>query len=284
MKTPMSHTALSIRTIQSSNSTPQSSTYPSAYPSEDEDESENPSKTFKFLELPSELRNKVYEHHFIGAPSVIDLDPDNFKNIHRKFLLFLVSKQVHEEASHYFYATHTIRLFPIHPGRFFKTKKPLLARLPPRYRESITSLQLRLGPGFNAPPRGWVVNDQLGLADIKTARVLEVFVQVDTSDPIFKGFRKDDDGFYEKFSGNLLNEVLISVPSIVEVQLDAYSSVHKDGKMMTGLIQIANRHKKLISWGPERGWREDKDIEWAESYMSLAKPTLPSQSEVSVVS
>jgi hypothetical protein len=265
-----SRSTLSIRTIKSKSTTPQSSAHPSAYPSENEEHKEV-LKPFKFFELPSELRNKIYDLHFCGAPSIIDLDPDNFKTIHRQFPLLFVSKQMHEEASHYFYSTRTIRIFPTHPGRFFKTKRPLLVRLPGRYRACLTSLQLRLGPGFSNPPRGWVVNDALGLKDATSVRVLKVFVEVDTSNPIFKGFRNAVDGFYEKFSSKLLDQILISVPSIFEVQFDAYPSVGREGEMMTGLIDVARRHKKLISWGPERGWNEENDDSWDGDGLVAAK-------------
>jgi hypothetical protein len=272
-------------TIPSTNTTPQSSAYPSAYPPEDEEEVVRKVKPFKFLELPSELRNKIYEFHFLDAPLIIDLDPDNYKSIHRKFSLFLVSKQIHDEASHYFYSTRTIRLFPTHGRWFFKSKKPLLARLPPRYRESITSFQLRLGPGFNNPPQGWVVNDALGLRDATDARVLHVYVEVDTSDPIFKGFRRAEDGFYENFSRNLQNQVLSSLPSIVEVQFDGYRSVQKNGNMMRGLIENATKHKKLISWGPERRWGEEDEGKWADDILMKENTTVPiACAEITVVS
>jgi hypothetical protein len=253
------------KTILSSSSIPPPSPSPTARPLSIEDPPGDIVKPFKFFDLPSELRNKIYEIHFNSIPTILDLDPDNYKVIGGKLPLLLVSKQIHEEAAHYFYASHTVRLFPTHPGRFFKTKKPLLARLPSRHRASITSIQLRLGPGFTNPPRGWVVNDALGLQDTVSVRLLAVFVEVDTSDPIFKGFRRDEDGFYEKFSRDLLNQVLISVPSILEVQFDAYPSVREEGDMMRGLLAAANKHKKLISWGPERGWNEQQGLNRAWS-------------------
>jgi hypothetical protein len=248
------------KTIPSISNIPPPSPSPTAPPLSIEDPPGDIAKPFRFFDLPSELRNKIYEIHFNSTPSILDLDPDNYKVIGGKFPLLLVSKQIHEEAAHYFYATHIVRLFPTHPGRFFKTKKPLLARLPSRHRASITSIQLRLGPGFTNPPRGWVVNDALGLQDTVSVRLLAVFVEVDTSDPIFKGFRRDEDGFYENFSRDLLNQVLISVPSILEVQFDAYPSVRREGDMMRGLLAVANKHKKLISWGPERGWDEQQGL------------------------
>ncbi|KAH8813050.1 hypothetical protein F5884DRAFT_634451, partial [Xylogone sp. PMI_703] len=244
-------------------STPASSQYPSAYPSEDESEESRASKKapFPFLSLPSELRNKIYCMIFQPCPQVIDLDPSTFTVLSRTNIraLFLVSKQVYEESTHAFFSIHTFRLFPTHPGRYFKTKKPLLSRLPPQYRASITTLELRLGPGWNNPPRGWIVNPALGLRDCKNARVLKVFVECDPSDGIFKGFRHSD-GFYEKFSQALLHDVLVDVPSIKIVEFDAWSSVKRGGDMIKGLLQVLGEFKnKIIAWGPERGWDADED-------------------------
>lgn len=250
----------------STTSTP-TSTQTSAYPSEDEDEDDDellPKKLkhFLFLDLPSELRNRVYGFVFSGAPAVIDLDPDNYGTIYRKMSIFLVCRQMCDEAQHHFYSTQTFRLFPTYPGRFFKTKKPLLARLSPRNRASISTFQLRLGPGWNKPPRGWVVNDALGLKDAVKVRILKCFIEVDPTDKIFAGFRSDI--FYEKFSRKLLEEILVELPSLTEIQFDAYPSVKKDGAMVRGLVEVALQHNKLISWGPERGWNNDEGADLEE--------------------
>jgi hypothetical protein len=262
----MNHSVLTLRTRgggagRSGTSTPQSS----AYPSDDESPTQEEIKAFRLLDLPSELRLKIYGILFQTIPDVIDLDPDNFRNIHRKLFILYVSKQINAEASHFLYSTNTFRIFPCHPGRFFKTKRPLLARLSPRCRASISSLELRLGPGFANPPKGWAVTEGLGLKDAVNVRILKVMVQVDTSNPIFNGFRAKgaEDAFYENFSKGLLDKVLTSVPSINEVQFDAWSSVQKDGAMLRALLDVANKHKKLISWGPESGWDKEKGKDWA---------------------
>lgn len=54
--------------------------------------------------------------------------------------------------------------------------------------------------------------------------------------------------------------ILSQVPSIVEVQFDGYPSVQRDGGMMTALLEVVGRYNKLVSWGPERGWREEVDV------------------------
>jgi len=267
MAPAMRHHALSIRnhrraiasTSVSGSTAPNSSTYPSAHSSESEDMNPTTSskikQTFPFLSLPSELRTKIYSLVFTPFPTVIDLDPTTFSIIHRHKLisLFSVSKQLYHESSHHFFSTHTFRIFPIHPGRYFKAKKPLLARLPSHYRSSIVTLELRLGPGWNNPPRSWAVTPLLGLLDCTSVRVLKIFVECDPSDAIYKGFRVGD-GFYEGFCQELLEGILRDVKGVETVEFDAFPGVTRSGDMMRGLREVVERHGKVVGWGPERGW------------------------------
>lgn len=219
-----------------------------------------PVKPFPFLDLPSELRIKVYEHYFSDAEKVLDLDRDNYKRYHKALGFVRVCRLVHTELTHLFYSTRAIRVFPTQPGKYFKSKKPLLARLKPIQRQCITSLELRLGPGWNAPPRGWVVNDALGLKDCSNLRKLTVYVECDPSDNAFKGFRRSE-GFYENFSSRLLVSVLDELPENTAIEFEAYSSVKKTGAMMRGLLDIATQSKRRILWGPERGWTDGPEVE-----------------------
>lgn len=204
---------------------------------------------------------------FNSKNSVIDLDPATFRLFRNQVLpLLKVCRQVHTEALHRFFSTNTFRLFPTYPGRYFKAKKPLLARLPEKYRAAMTSLDLRLGPGWSNPPRGWVVNDALGLADCTSVRILKVFVEMDPSDPMFNGYRKHD-GFYEEFCAELLEGILNNVPSIKVVEFDGYNSVKRVGPMMSGLGQVVARLNKDVSWGPERGWAEEVDQLWLDALL-----------------
>lgn len=274
--------------ISSNLTTPLSSAYPSTYASEVEGDSSDVNsipigdlslgpprpkrhKPFPFMDLPSELRLKVYEFHFAENSGVVDLDPDNHKRLHRKLAIFKTCRQVYSEASHLYYSTRPFRIFPTHPGRFFKTKKPLLARLTSSKRACLTSLELRLGPGWNKPPRGWVVNPALGLHDCVNVRRLNVFVECDPSDAIFKGFRRSE-GFYEGFSRGLLEEVLTQLPQLHTVHFDAWSSVKKSGAMMRGLLDVTAAHDRMIRWGPERGWTEDPDEDEEAAAVTLVPP------------
>ncbi|KAF4344083.1 hypothetical protein FBEOM_1955 [Fusarium beomiforme] len=223
-----------------------------------------PKTPFHFLSLPAEVRIQIYTYFFDDVDTLLDLGPQNYKQVHKKLGLMRVCRQVHDEATFAFYSTRTFRLFPTYPGKYFKSKKPLLARLKPQQRKFITSLQLRLGPGWGAPPRGWVVNPALGLADCVDVKCLKVFVEFDPSDKSIQGFRRAD-GFYEAFSQNLLTDVLEALPSVHTVEFDGWPAVKKSGDMMQGLLGVVNEAGLAIEWGPERGWTDADEDEQVDT-------------------
>ncbi|KAF5704375.1 hypothetical protein FMUND_12563 [Fusarium mundagurra] len=223
-----------------------------------------PKTPFHFLSLPAEVRIQIYTYFFDDVDKILDLGPQNYKRVHKKLGLMRVCRQVHDEATFAFYSTRTFRLFPTYPGKYFKSKKPLLARLKPQQRRYITSLQLRLGPGWGAPPKGWVVNPALGLSDCVDVGRLSVFVECDPNDKFYEGFRRGE-GFYEGFCQNLLADVLADLPSVHTVQLDGYSHIRKSGDMMRGLIDVATEAGLTIEWGPESGWTDSSVDEEGET-------------------
>ncbi|CCF37602.1 hypothetical protein CH063_08895 [Colletotrichum higginsianum] len=273
--------------IPSTLTTPLSSAYPSTYTSEAEWDALGDSissltlsekraakrraKPFPFMALPSELRLKIYDYYFEGGGEVIDLDPDNYKNFHKKLGIQRTCRTIYREVSHYFYSSRSFRIFPTHPGKYFKTKKPLLARMKPSSRSLITSLELRLGPGWSKPPRGWIVTPALGLNECVNVRRLTVMVECDPSDGIFNGFRRSH-GFYESFSQSLLIEVLNQMPWVDTVTFDAWSSVKKSGAMMRGLLDVTAANNRKIRWGPERGWTDGPDEEDKVGNLVLVPP------------
>ncbi|KAL8697544.1 MAG: hypothetical protein Q9201_007074 [Fulgogasparrea decipioides] len=211
------------------------------------------SKSFPFFDLPPELRSRILSFLLCTDTRTIDLDPSNYRVATARLNLFLVSKQFGFEAYHVFYAGHTFRIFQTH-GRFLgKRTEPLLARLPSYYRNIMVSLELRLGPGWSDPPKPWYVSDRLGLEDCIAVRTLRVFVEVDPSSPIFKGFRLNRD-FFTNFSGMLLQQVMVRLPVLDTVEFDAYPSVDRHGALITRLLEETRKARKRIAWGPERDW------------------------------
>ncbi|KAI4132615.1 MAG: hypothetical protein LQ347_002506 [Umbilicaria vellea] len=210
---------------------------------------------FRFFDLPTELRLKILGMALL-TNQIIDLEPLNHCRIAPRFEIFFTSRRMHEEAYPVFYGGHTFRIFPIH-SRFFGNKVvPLVARLSPRYRAALLSLELRLGPGWSNPPKSWRVNDQLGLEEMTAVRGIKVFVQCDPSHHVFVGFRAGKH-FFTDFSGDILGDIINRLPVLEEIQFDAWSSVSKDAPLMIRLLIEAKSNSKKIAWGPERGWEND---------------------------
>lgn len=224
-------------------------------------------KPFPFLSLPYEIRLHIYEL-LLSFPKTLDLDPSNARMLIPSLRLFFVSRQIHAEASRAFYSLNTFRIFPIH-GRFFHAKYPLLARLPAAYKAHITKLELRLGPGWTKPPKGWVIDERennrrrLRLKDILNVRLLKVFVECDpAASEVFNGFRHEEGpAFYTQFCVSLLGGLFEHLPSIDRVEFDAYPSVPRDSPLLKGLLDEVKAGGKSISWGPERNWEKVVDVD-----------------------
>ena len=218
-----------------------------------------PTKSFRFFDLPSELRRKILGYLLL-QDRVVDLDPANAAIRPILLNLFLTSQRLHNEAYNIFYGGHTFRIFPVTP-RFFGSKiKSVLSCLSPRYRATLRSLEIRLGTGWSKPPKTWTVNKKLGLQDCIHVRDLVVFVECDPSHQIFNGFRVSRD-FFTGFAGNLLERIVEGMPHLEQVTFDRYGpSVRRDSELMGRLQEAVLKGQKRIAWARGK-WRDDEEVD-----------------------
>lgn len=225
-----------------------------------------PCSLFRFFDLPSEIRLRIY-HLVLFTPRKRNTARTNgnagssskgklLAPVSHRISLFLTSRRMHDEATHYFYAVQTFRIFPIQDYH----RMPTIRALSPRYRAMLSTVELILGSSWTAPPKSWTVNKGLGLQDMTTVRMLKVFIQCDPSHPAFEGFRVSRE-YYTHFAGNLLRQILQSLPSVVQVEFDGWPSVDKHGPLMNRLLLEARTAQKKIHWGPERGWSDFDDYD-----------------------
>ena len=206
------------------------------------DEDETSSQPFRFFDLPGELRLKILRLVLL-VDRVIDID----FNAVRRIFVFLVCKRFHDEAAAVFFGGNAFRLLPVQGKAASKRTQPLIKQFAPRYRSVVTSMELRLGPFWTKPPSCWIIDDNTGLKDAISLRVLKVFVECDPSHPMYNGFRKSKD-FYTTFCGNLMEQIVRRLPNLKEVQLDSYSGVSREGPLVQRLVREVRSTGKKVSW------------------------------------
>lgn len=226
-----------------------------------------PKGKFRFLDLPLEIRNQIYEHVLV-VPYTVDLSVENKKYLAPRLEAFRTCRQIYNEAYPVFYGRNTFRIFPTH-DQSFHTKKVLLTRLSKQYRSAITSLELRLGPGWTKPPKTWNVGPQLGLKDCTSVRKIKIFIEIDPSHDVFKGYRIND-RFYTLFSSNLLEGMLDQMPSVEIVDFQAFSFVQRDSTLVQELVDQADADGKRVTFTGLWGAREDEDEELTVETMEAA--------------
>ncbi|KAF2430381.1 hypothetical protein EJ08DRAFT_241750 [Tothia fuscella] len=211
----------------------------------------------KFLELPAEIRLRIYEL-VLAVEKSVQLESANHKAITPLFKVFFVSRQFYEEAYRVFYAVNTFRIFSIE-ARFFQAKYPLLFQFKPKQRATLTTVELRLGHGWASPPRKWTITKRLGLKDCQAVKTLKIFIELDPTQSVITLQWMHHRTLYTDFSRDLVGKVYEAIPSIAEVEFDGYPSVDRDGDLMSALLAQARTAKKRIRYGPLHGWSEAEE-------------------------
>lgn len=235
---------------------------------DDLDEEPRPVQPFRFFDLPSEIRLKVYDYVLFGEtkrkgpPRTNGNVGSSRKNkllapLSHRLSLFLTSRCIHDEACVLFYSVQIFRVFPIQDYSHQTT----LISLAPSYRPLVNKIELILGSSWSAPPKTWKITKHLGLTEMTGVRTFKIFVQCDPSHPVFEGFRISS-GFYTGFAGDLVQKILEQLPKLSQVEFDAWPSVQKNGPLMRRLISEVKAANIRIFWGPERGWNDWEDEDW----------------------
>ena len=76
-------------------------------------------------------------------------------------------------------------------------------------------------------------------------RLLKVFVEVDPSHDIFRGFRVGKD-FYTQFSTDLLEQIIERLPALERVEFDGWPSVMREGPLMRKLVDVARQMRRTV--------------------------------------
>jgi hypothetical protein len=218
---------------------------------------------FRFFDLPSEIRLKIYGFVLFSSRRKASAHPSgnvgsSSKNkplapLSHRLSLFLASRRLHDEAAALFYSVQTFRVFPIQDY----SRQPTLSALGSSYRPMIGKIELILGSSWTAPPKSWKVS-RLGLTQMTGVKIFKIFIQCDPSHPVFEGFRVSND-YYTVFAGELVHQILEQLPNLGHVEFDAWPSVQKNGALMRRLLSEVRTAGQKIYWGPERGWNDWED-------------------------
>jgi hypothetical protein len=197
---------------------------------------------FRFLDLPPEIRNRVYAIALLSKSGYRGLDGKKKTAIS----LLTVNKKVHIEASYVLYSSQSFRIFPLQDFM----PKPVIQELRPMYRSMVTKLEMVVGSSWTSPPKTWRVSKLLAkrLGTLTAVQTLRVMVELDPSLPMFEKYRISPE-FYTNFCGNLLRDVLVAMPGVMFIELDGNPGVDTSGPLVRRLLKEADSIGKTVRLG-----------------------------------
>lgn len=198
---------------------------------------------FPFFQLPAEIRNRIYLLVLFSSRGISGRKKSRTS-------LLAVSKRMHQEATYILYSSLSFRIFPIQDF----TSAPLIQDLRPMYRSMVTKLEMVIGSSWTSPPKTWRVGKLLArrLARLSAVQTLKIFVQADPSLPMYEKWRISFD-FYTDFCGDLLRDVLATMPHLKFIELDGNPGIEVGGPLVSRLLAEAEAKGKTCTLAPTKG-------------------------------
>lgn len=213
-----------------------------------------PSSPFRFFDLPSEVRNLIYDFTLFSKPAYRGAKGRRKAS---RLSCLLANHKMHAESTYILYSTTRFPLFFL---QSFESP-PLLSELAPLYLPFVANLRMTVGPSWTDPPKTWRVTRQLTktLKQLTSVQTLRVFVEFDPSHPAFAKYRRSY-GFYTDFCGDLLGDVLEGMPQLKFVELDGNPGVDVNGPLVRRLRGEAVEEEKEVRWGKVAAWAHRQEL------------------------
>ena len=121
------------------------------------------------------------------------------------------------------------------------------------YRAMVTKLEMVIGSSWTSPPKTWRVSKLLAkcLRNLSAVQTLKIFVELDPSLPMFDKHRISPT-FYTDFCGDLLRDVLASMPQLKAVEIDGNPGVDTTGPLVSRLVDEVVTKGKPYALGPTK--------------------------------